>query len=99
MFDFDYDSPGLAKGGTGVLTVDGAEVAKQTIPHTVPAVEALDEWMDVGYDTRTGVDDGDYQPQFRFTGTIAKITFEPGPPEMPLEQMKQAAEMNARGRD
>jgi len=99
VFDFDYDGPGLAKGGTGVLTVDGAEVAKQTIPHTVAAVEAIDEWMDVGYDTRTGVDDGDYQPPFRFTGVINTITFKPGPPEMTVEQMKRAAEMSARGRD
>jgi len=99
VFDFKYDGPGLAKGGTGVLTVDGAEVAKQTIPHTVPAVETLDEWMDVGYDTRTGVDDRDYQVPFRFTGTINKITFKPGPPEMTEEQMKRAAEMRAKGRD
>jgi hypothetical protein len=98
-FDFDYDGPGLGKGGTGVLTVDGSEAAKQRIPCTVPAVETLDEWMNVGYDTRTGVDDGDYQPPFRFTGTIDKITFKPGPPEMTAEQMKQAVEMNARGRD
>ena len=47
VFDFQYDGPGLAKGGTGVLTVDGVEVAKQTIPHTVPALEAVDEWLDV----------------------------------------------------
>jgi hypothetical protein len=51
-----YDGPGLAKGGTGILTVDGHEVARQTIPHTTPALDTLDEWMDVGYDTRTGVD-------------------------------------------
>ena len=99
VFDFKYDGPGIAKGGTGVLTLDGEEVAKQTIPHTVPALEAVDEWMDVGYDTRTGVDDRDYQPPFRFTGTINKITFKPGPPEMTEEQMKQVAEMGARGRD
>ncbi len=99
VFDFQYDGPGLAKGGTGVLSVDGVEVAKQTIPHTVPAVEIMDEWMDVGYDTRTGVDDRDYKPPFRFTGTIHKITFKPGPPEMTEAQMKRVAEMNAKGRD
>ena len=37
VFDFKYDGPGMAKGGTGVLSVDGKEVAKKTIPHTVPA--------------------------------------------------------------
>ena len=29
VFDFKYDGPGMAKGGTGVLSVDGKEVAKK----------------------------------------------------------------------
>jgi hypothetical protein len=45
------------------------------------------------------VDDRDCQVPFRFTGTINKIPFGPGPPEMTEEQMKRAAAMNARGRD
>ena len=36
MFDFTYDGPGIGKGGTGVLKVDGKEVATQKIPHTIP---------------------------------------------------------------
>src|SRR5262249_24913160 len=36
VFDFKYDGPGFGKGGTGVLTVDGREVASQKIPHTIP---------------------------------------------------------------
>ena len=99
MFDFTYDGPGIAKGGTGVLKVDGKETAKLTIPHTVPVLDALDESMYVGYDTRTGVDDRDYQVPFRFTGKINKITFKPGPLEMTAEQMKKATKMNADGRD
>ena len=99
VFDFTYDGPGLAKGGAGVLTVDGREVAKQTIPHTVPALEALDEGMDVGYDTRTGVDDRDYQVPFRFTGTINKVTFKPGLAQFTPEDAKRAGEMRARGKD
>ena len=31
VFDFKYDGPGLAKGGTGVLSVDGHELSKKTI--------------------------------------------------------------------
>ena len=34
----------------------------------------LDETFDVGSDTRTPVDDNDYQLPFRFTGNIAKLT-------------------------
>ena len=74
MFDFKYDGPGFGKGGTGVLSVDGKEVARKTIPHTIPFVETIDETFDVGVDTRTGVDDNDYQPPFRFTGKLNKLT-------------------------
>jgi hypothetical protein len=74
LFDFKYDGPGFAKGGTGVLWVDGKEVARNTIPHTIPFVETIDETFDVGMDTRTGVEDKDYQPPFRFTGKVDKLT-------------------------
>ena len=53
-FDFKYDGPGMAKGGTGVLSVDGKEVAKQKIPHTIPALLTIDESFDVGLDTALG---------------------------------------------
>jgi hypothetical protein len=36
VFDFKPDSPGLGKGGTGVLSVDGKEVARNTMEHTTP---------------------------------------------------------------
>ena len=74
VFDFKYDGPGFGKGGTGVLSVDGKEVATRTISHTIPFVETIYETFDVGVDTRTGVDDNDYQPPFRFTGKIDKLT-------------------------
>ena len=64
-FDFKYDGPGFGKGGTGVLSVDGKEVANKSIPHTIPFVMTIDESFDVGMDTRSGVDDNDYQPPFR----------------------------------
>ncbi|MGA9854513.1 MAG: arylsulfatase, partial [Gammaproteobacteria bacterium] len=60
VFDFKYDGPGPGKGGTGVLSVDGKEIAKKTIPHTIPLLMTADETFDVGMDTRTAVDD-DYQ--------------------------------------
>src|SRR6201993_2371413 len=71
VFDFKYDGPGPAKGGPGVLTVDGKEVARKTIPHTIPLLMAIDETFDVGVDTRTPVDFS-YDVPFRFTGTIDK---------------------------
>ena len=65
VFDFTYDGPGIAKGGTGVLKVDGKEVANQKIPHTIAFLLVADETFDVGVDTRTGVNDKDYQVPFR----------------------------------
>ncbi|CDM60781.1 arylsulfatase [Rhizobium favelukesii] len=82
VFDFTYQGPGFAKGGTGVLSVDGAEVAKQAIPHTIPFIATIDESFDVGVDTRSPIDDKDYQVPFRFTGTLDKLTVKVGPPQI-----------------
>jgi arylsulfatase len=73
VFDFKYDGPGLGKGGTGVLKVDGRDYAGKQIPHTIPVIMNFDETFDIGVDTRTGVDDNDYQVPFRFTGKIDKL--------------------------
>jgi arylsulfatase A-like enzyme len=89
VFDFKYDGPGMAKGGTGVLSVDGKEVARKAIPHTIPALMTIDESFDVGVDTRTGVDDNDYQPPFRFTGKLVKLTVNLKPQVMSAEERRQ----------
>ena len=91
VFDFQYDGPGPGKGGTGVFTVDGKEIATKTIPHTIPLLMSIDETFDVGMDTRTAVDDS-YQLPFRFTGTINKLTFKLGPSQMSEADKKAAAE-------
>ena len=88
VFDFKCDSPAPGAGGTGVLSVDGNAVATKTIPHTIPFVETIYETFDVGIDTRTGVDDNDYQPPFRFTGTIEKLTINLIPPVRTAEEEK-----------
>jgi arylsulfatase len=99
VFDFKYDGPGLGKGGTGVLSVDGKEVARKTIPHTVPAAFTIDESFDVGVDTRTGVDDKDYQPPFRFTGKLDKLTINLEPQQLTDADREKAAEMIAAAHD
>jgi arylsulfatase len=99
LFDFKYDGPGLGKGGTGVLSVDGKEVANKKIPHTVPALFTIDESFDIGVDTRTGVDDKDYKPPFRFTGKLDKLTIKLGPNQMMAEDQKAKAEAIARVND
>ncbi len=98
VFDFKYDGPGPGKGGTGVLTVDGKEIARKKIPHTIPLLMSIDETFDVGSDTRTAVND-DYQVPFRFTGTIDKLTFNLGPEQLTDTDRKIIAERLARARD
>jgi arylsulfatase A-like enzyme len=99
LFDFKYDGPGMAKGGTGVLSVDGKEVANKKIPHTIPAIMTIDESFDVGVDTRTGVDDKDYKLPFRFTGKLDKLTIKLGPSQLMAEDQKAKAEAVARVND
>ncbi len=98
VFDFKYDGPGPGKGGTGVMTIDGKEFAKKTIPHTIPMLMAIDESFDIGSDTRSGVDDS-YKLPFRFTGTIDKLTYKLGPNQMTAEQQKAAADAVAKATD
>ena len=74
VFDFKSDGPGMGKGGSGTLNIDGTQVASQSIPHTIPVIMPWDETFDVGVDTRTGVNDADYQIPFRFNGTIDSLT-------------------------
>ena len=77
VFDFKSDGPGLGKGGTGVLSVDGKEVARNSMEHTTPVTFPEDETFDVGEDTRTGVAmlEYRYDVPFKFTGKIDKLTF------------------------
>jgi arylsulfatase len=78
-FEFTYDGPGVGKGGTGVLKVDGKEVAMQKVPGTTPFIFQWDETFDVGSDTGTPVDDKDYKCPFVFTGKLEKLTVKLGP--------------------
>lgn len=84
-FDFKYDGlgmgtlafnnmSGIGRSGTGVLKVDGKEVATQKMERTLPFILQWDENFDVGADTGTPVDDKDYQVPFAFTGKLNKLT-------------------------
>jgi arylsulfatase A-like enzyme len=99
-FDFKYEGlgagtmefnnySGIGQGGTGVLKVDGTEVATQKMEHTIPFILQFDESLDVGSDTLTGVNDADYQPPFKFTGKINKITLTIDRPKLSPEDIKK----------
>jgi arylsulfatase len=77
VFDFKTEAPGLGRGGTGVLYVDGQEVARKSMEHTTPITFPEDETFDVGEDTRTGVAllEYRYDTPFKFTGKLNRLNF------------------------
>ena len=83
----------MAKGGTGVLRVDGKDVANHSIAHTTPVLLTIDETFDIGSDTRTPVDDKDYQVPFHFNGKIDRVAFKLGPDQLMPEDRKAAQDV------
>ena len=99
-FDFKYDGlgvatlafnnmSGLGRGGVGTLKVDGKEVARQTMEHTLPMILQWDESFDIGSDTLTGVNDEDYQPPFPLTAKLDKLTIKVDRPKLTPEDIKK----------
>jgi arylsulfatase A-like enzyme len=89
VFDWKYDGPGMGKGGTGTLKVEGKVVDSHTMPKSLPIAVAWDEYFNVGIDTGTPVDDKDYQVPFKFTGKIDKLTVKLGAEEIsPADRAK-----------
>jgi arylsulfatase len=88
---------GIGRGGTGVLKVDGKEVARQSMEHTIPLVMQWDENFDIGADTGTPVSN-DYQVPFRFTGKLARLTLTIDRPKLTPGDVKKlmAAQRNNR---
>ena len=94
-FDFKYDGPGMGKGGTGTLSVDGKQVAEGNIERTIPIRISLDETFDVGEDTGTPVveDYVDKMP-FKFTGDLKKVVIELGKSGLTAGDEKSLKEAN-----
>jgi len=99
-FDFKYDGlgmgtlafnnmSGIGRGGTGVVKVDGKEVASQKMEQTLPLILQWDENFDVGADTGTPVDDKDYQVPFKFTGKLNKLILTIDRPKLTPEDEKK----------
>ena len=101
VFDFKSDGPGLGKGGTGVLSVDGKEVARNSMENSTPITFPEDETFDVGQDTRSGVAmlEYRYDVPFKFTGTINKLTFDLGADHVTAEEREEMQKTVARARD
>ena len=54
-FEFAYDGPGLGKGGTGTILVNGKKIAEGKIDRTQGGIFSADEGVDVGQDGETPV--------------------------------------------
>jgi arylsulfatase len=99
VFDYTYAGPGIAKGGSGELKVDGKVVATGKQANSIAFLQVADETFDVGVDTRTGVNDKDYQVPFAFNGNIDKLSVKLGPPQLMAADHKKAAAAIATAKD
>ncbi len=97
-FDYTYDGPGIAKGGSGELKVDGKIVATGKQANSIAFLQIADETFDVGLDTRTGVSE-DYQVPFAFDGKIDRLTVNLGPMQLTAADQTKMREATARARD
>ena len=59
----------------------------------------LSETFDIRVDTRTSVDDNDYQVPFHFTGKVAKVTIKLGPEQLVEDDRKMKQQVLARAND
>ena len=82
----------VGQGGTGVLMVDGKEVATKQMARTLPFILQWVEALDIGSDTGTPVNDADYKLPFAFTGTLGKITLTVDRPKLSPEDVKKLQE-------
>jgi len=99
VFDYTYDGPGIAKGGSGVLKVDGKVVATGKQANSISFLQVADETFDVGVDLRTEINAKDYQVPFAFNGKINKLTVKLGPSQLAAADQTKTAEAVARAGD
>ena len=77
-FEFVYDGGKPGSGGTGRISVDGAQLAEGRIARTQPFMFSADEGADVGEDLATPVSE-EYRVPATFTGTINSVTVDVQP--------------------
>jgi arylsulfatase len=74
IYDFKYDGPGLGKGGTGTISVNGKKVAESRLERTQGGIFSVDDLADVGIDEGTHV--ADYGTSSKFNGKIGDLKIE-----------------------
>jgi arylsulfatase A-like enzyme len=74
---FDYDGPGLGKGGTVTLYLDGDKIGEGKVAATAPAVFSADDTCDVGQENGALVAE-DYPVPNAFTGEVNWVEIDIG---------------------
>jgi arylsulfatase A-like enzyme len=75
--EFDYAGPGLGKGGTVKLYLDGVSIGGGQVDATAPAVFSADDTCDVGVENGALVAD-DYPVPNAFTGEVNWVEIDVG---------------------
>ena len=89
--EFAYDGGGLGKGGEAVIGINGQEVGRARIEHTVAGRFGIDTFG-VGSDSGSPVTNT-YKPPFPFTGTIERVDILLGPHNLSPEDEAKLHEM------
>jgi len=100
VFDFKYDGlgeatiaynnmSGIGRSGTGTLSVDGAQVATQTMEKTIPLTMDLDDAFTIAVAAGPPLVNGDYEMPFPFTGKLNGVTITVAPPVLTEEDKKK----------
>ncbi|CAI4032098.1 Sulfatase precursor [Nitrospira tepida] len=96
-YEFASDGPGMGKGGTGTILVNGQKAAEGRIEHTQCCGYSADEGADVGVDEGTPVTEDYKERDNQFTGKIHSITIEVKETKTAdTNEMKQALHETAR---
>jgi arylsulfatase len=75
--EFDYDGPGLGKGGTATLYLDGDKVGEGKVAATAAMIFSADDTCDVGEENGALVAD-DYPVPNAFTGEVNWVEIDVG---------------------
>jgi arylsulfatase len=75
--EFDYDGPGLGKGGTARLFLDGEQIGKGTVAATAAMIFSADDTLDVGREDGALVAE-DYPVPNGFTGEVNWVEIDVG---------------------
>ena len=75
--EFDYDGPGLGKGGTVTLFLDGEQVGEGAVAATAAMIFSADDTCDVGKEGGALVAE-DYPVPNDFTGEVNWVEIDVG---------------------